>query len=260
MKRLLVIASMCLTVGAASLVLACGGGDEAKTVKLGDQTFNDKGTKDAAGAATLEVEADSYYFEPTFIRGTAGQKIKLDLTNDSSAIHNLSVPALLIDQDIAAKGKAQVEVTLPQSGVLLFLCKYHTTQGMNGELLVGDAQPQAASAATAAPTVKVRDAGALGKILTDSSGRTVYLFKNDVPGSGKSAVSGNTLATWPPLVVTGSPLKTPDVSGDLTVITRHEGGQQVTYKGNPLYYFARDLAPGDTNGQGVGNNWFVVNP
>jgi predicted lipoprotein with Yx(FWY)xxD motif len=28
--------------------------------------------------------------------------------------------------------------------------------------------------------------------------------------------------------------------------------------GWPLYFFANDAAPGDTNGQGVGDNWFVV--
>jgi predicted lipoprotein with Yx(FWY)xxD motif len=32
----------------------------------------------------------------------------------------------------------------------------------------------------------------------------------------------------------------------------------VTFYGKPLYTFADDAAAGDTNGQGVGDKWFVV--
>jgi predicted lipoprotein with Yx(FWY)xxD motif len=150
---------------------------------------------------------------------------------------------------------------LPQSGVLLFICKLHTTQGMNGELLVGDAQPQAASAEVAAPTVKLRDAGPLGKILVDNAGRTLYLYTNDVVGSGRSAVSGTLAVAWPPLTLpAGEPLKTPDITGELTLITRDDGTKQVAYKGMPLYYFAQDTAAGDINGQARGNVWYVLNP
>jgi predicted lipoprotein with Yx(FWY)xxD motif len=37
-------------------------------------------------------------------------------------------------------------------------------------------------------------------------------------------------------------------------------GLQVTYNGAPLYYFAADAAPGDTNGHLVGNVWFLARP
>jgi predicted lipoprotein with Yx(FWY)xxD motif len=259
MNKLLVLLSL-LFVAAGSAVIGCGGGED-KQVRLGDQTFTEKGTKDASGMASLEMEADDFYFEPTFVRGTAGQKLKLQLTNESSTLHNISVPALLIDEDIAPNSNAEVEVTLPQSGVLLFICKLHTAQGMNGELLVGDAQPQAASAAVAAPTVKLRDAGELGKILVDNAGRTLYLYTNDVVGSGKSNVTGNLAVAWPPLTLaSGEPLKTPDITGDLTLITRDDGTKQVAYKGMPLYYFAQDTAAGDINGQARGNVWYVLNP
>ena len=36
------------------------------------------------------------------------------------------------------------------------------------------------------------------------------------------------------------------------------GDSQVTYDGRPLYHFAGDAKPGDTNGQGVGSVWFAV--
>jgi predicted lipoprotein with Yx(FWY)xxD motif len=260
MNKLLVLLSLLFGAAVTSAVIGCGGGDD-KQVRLGDQTFTEKGTKDASGMASLEMDAGDFYFEPTFVRGTAGQKLKLQVTNDSGTLHNISVPALLIDKDIAANSNAEVDVTLPQSGVLLFICKLHTAQGMNGELLVGDAQPQAASAAVAAPTVKLRDAGPLGKILVDNAGRTLYLYTNDVVGSGRSAVTGTLATAWPPLTLpAGEPLKTPDVTGELTLITRDDGTKQVAYKGIPLYYFAQDTAAGDINGQARGNVWYVLNP
>jgi predicted lipoprotein with Yx(FWY)xxD motif len=204
------------------------------------------------------MEIDSNYFEPTFVKGTPGQKITLTLSNESSTLHNFSVPALAIDQDVQSKGEIDVAVTFPQSGVLLFLCKYHTSAGMNGELLTGDAQPQAASAAVAQPSLKLTSNPTLGNILSDPAGKTLYIYTNDVKDSGKSNVSGNLAVAWPPLAVTGTPIKPQNLSGDLTVINRDDGSKQLAYNGMPLYYFNRDAAPGDVNGQGVGNVWFVV--
>jgi predicted lipoprotein with Yx(FWY)xxD motif len=47
-------------------------------------------------------------------------------------------------------------------------------------------------------------------------------------------------------------------AGLLGTITRQDGSTQVTYGGKPLYYFANDEKPGDTKGQNVGGNWFVL--
>ncbi|MGB8821142.1 MAG: hypothetical protein WCC68_08150, partial [Methanoregula sp.] len=32
-----------------------------------------------------------------------------------------------------------------------------------------------------------------------------------------------------------------------------------TFMGRPLYYFANDTKPGDTNGEGFNNLWYVAN-
>jgi predicted lipoprotein with Yx(FWY)xxD motif len=37
-------------------------------------------------------------------------------------------------------------------------------------------------------------------------------------------------------------------------------GQQLSYNGHPLYRYAQDTAPGQTNGEGVGGKWFVATP
>ncbi len=51
------------------------------------------------------------------------------------------------------------------------------------------------------------------------------------------------------------------IAAKLTTLANPEGkGTQVVYAGFPLYYYAKDKAPGDTTGQGVGGTWFVVTP
>jgi len=111
---------------------------------LGGVTYADHGTKDVQNRSRLELEADDYYFSPTFLRGKPGQKLTLVVESEASTLHNISIPALGIDKDIPPKGKVQVDVTFPASGVLAFSCKFHGPLGMNGQLLAGDAAPSGA--------------------------------------------------------------------------------------------------------------------
>ena len=50
------------------------------------------------------------------------------------------------------------------------------------------------------------------------------------------------------------------MTGELGVITRDDGGLQVTYDGIPLYYWINDVVPGDATGQNVREVWFVISP
>jgi plastocyanin len=97
--------------------------------------------KDVTGLAELHLEADEYYFEPAFLRGTPGQKLKLEIENESSTLHSFTIPEQKLDMDLPPKGKVAVEVTFPPSGVVRFFCKFHSALGMDGELLTGDAKP-----------------------------------------------------------------------------------------------------------------------
>ena len=49
-------------------------------------------------------------------------------------------------------------------------------------------------------------------------------------------------------------------TGVIGTTQRANGTLQVTYNGEPLYFYSKDAAPGDVNGQNVGGVWFVVNP
>ena len=88
---------------------------------------------------------------------------------------------------------------------------------------------------------------------------TLYIFKKDTPG--KSNCEGGCLENWPPLLTdSGVPSAGQGVTGQFGVLTRSDNGTQVMYNNAPLYYFAGDQAPGDVNGQGVGNAWFAATP
>jgi predicted lipoprotein with Yx(FWY)xxD motif len=116
-------------------------------------------------------------------------------------------------------------------------------------------------AARSAPTVRVAKTR-LGKILVNSRGRTLYLFKKD--SGTKSACFGACAMAWPPLRAGGKPTVGRGAKASLVATTRRSDGKpQVTYHGHPLYTFIMDKKPGDTNGEGFtafGGRWFVVSP
>jgi predicted lipoprotein with Yx(FWY)xxD motif len=47
---------------------------------------------------------------------------------------------------------------------------------------------------------------------------------------------------------------------DFTTVIRKDGMSQTAFKNWPLYYYAKDMMPGDANGNGFNGIWFVVNP
>lgn len=96
----------------------------------------------------------------------------------------------------------------------------------------------------------------LGEILVDGEGRTLYLFTPDE--QGPSTCTADCLANWPSLTGPAAAGEGVDESLLGTAARPDDGSEQVTYNGWPLYYFAADPNPGDINGQGVGDIWFVV--
>lgn len=110
-----------------------------------------------------------------------------------------------------------------------------------------------------AATIMTRQDPLLGPILVDSQGMTLYMFANDA--RDQSNCIGGCLQAWPPFLTNDAPTAgeglDPALIGN-TVMA--DGSIIVTYNHMPLYYWAGDLKPGDTNGQNVNNVWFVVAP
>jgi predicted lipoprotein with Yx(FWY)xxD motif len=95
----------------------------------------------------------------------------------------------------------------------------------------------------------------LGSILVNTEGFTLYVFTNDT--GGESTCYDDCAANWP--AVAGDTPIGSDLDASLFGTTaRTDGSEQLTVNGQPLYLFAPDTNPGDTNGQGVGGVWFVV--
>lgn len=100
----------------------------------------------------------------------------------------------------------------------------------------------------------------LGTIVVDGDGMTAYYFSNDVKDSGTSTCSGDCLTAWPPITTESDTPTVEGVTGEVGTITGTDGSTQITIDGRPIYTFAQDTAPGDVNGQGVNDVWWVIAP
>jgi predicted lipoprotein with Yx(FWY)xxD motif len=132
-------------------------------------------------------------------------------------------------------------------------------------------KPKASTAASSSPSSSASSSGASGgtqikvastsggSVLTDDKGRVLYMFNPD--NQGASVCYGPCAAAWPPTLTTGKPTAGPGADASmLGTTTRKDGKTQVTYNKYPLYTFAFDAKPGDTNGQAVKSIWWVLNP
>jgi predicted lipoprotein with Yx(FWY)xxD motif len=115
--------------------------------------------------------------------------------------------------------------------------------------------------ASASSTNVVAKKNKLGTVLAAGPKKlTVYVFGAD--SGAASNCSGACAKVWPPVPASGT--ATPPAQQSLIgTTTRADGTKQLTYKGHPLYYFAKDKDDGDAYGQGIknfGGNWYVVKP
>lgn len=107
--------------------------------------------------------------------------------------------------------------------------------------------------------VGVRDTR-YGKILVDGKGLALYLFTADKTGPSKCY--GQCAVEWPPLLTKSRPRAVRGARASLLgTVRRRDGRRQVTYKGQPLYYWYGDRRPGDVGCHDVfefGGTWLVL--
>ena len=139
-------------------------------------------------------------------------------------------------------------------------------QGNLGGTDTGTPQQPAGSAQGDGTTVGqnlilgINTSAALGTYLSAYNGMTVYTYAPDT--AGVSNCTGACAANWPPYTVASAAdiNVSSATAGTVGTITRADGSLQVTYNGHPLYFYIKDTAPGQTNGQGIGGVWYVVTP
>jgi predicted lipoprotein with Yx(FWY)xxD motif len=100
-----------------------------------------------------------------------------------------------------------------------------------------------------------------GTILFDDDDRAIYLF--DKESSERSECYGACAEAWPPVLTDGEPEASAGVDAELIGTTeRDDGSTQVTYAGQPLYYYVDDPR-GEVlchNVDEFGGLWLVVDP
>lgn len=103
-----------------------------------------------------------------------------------------------------------------------------------------------------------------GPLLTATSGRALYYFSND--SKGTTTCYGACALTWPPYMATdglrvdASATDEGKATGTLSILTRADGSQQITYTGWPLYLYKEDVTVNDVKGHGVNKIWAIARP
>lgn len=109
--------------------------------------------------------------------------------------------------------------------------------------------------------IDIGQSAGIAPFLVDGAGMTLYISLSD--SAGKSNCDALCRLTWLPVTVPpGGRLSAGQgvAGGKLGIISLPDGNKQVTYGGQPLYYYVKDNTAGDVGGQGIDGNWFASTP
>jgi len=125
--------------------------------------------------------------------------------------------------------------------------------------ITAPAEP-AKTAAKGGTRIVLRDSE-FGTMLFGPDRQAIYIFERDRPG--ESRCYGECARAWPPVYTRGKPRAGRGVRAGLLGTTRRRNGRrQVTYRGQPLYYYAHE-GPGEVRCHNIdlnGGLWWVVGP
>lgn len=125
-----------------------------------------------------------------------------------------------------------------------------------GLLLAACGSSEPAATGPGGGGVTTRDHPQLGKILTDSSGDTLYFAEQEA--DGKIRCKEGCLSIWTPMTMAGEAKPPTDIPGLGTVRREDNGKNQLTYQGMPLYTFTLDKNAGDTQGDNAQDDFSGV--
>ncbi len=105
----------------------------------------------------------------------------------------------------------------------------------------------------------------LGVYMIDGRGMTLYHLLSDQGRYISNCTDATCTGIWPPFYTASKNFTGNLNQSDFSTITvnGYKQYQQTTYRGWPLYYFYKDMKPGEIYGQGVKDAygvWSVVNP
>lgn len=148
--------------------------------------------------------------------------------------------------DLAGQGSGDVWFAVALDGTLI---TDDAGAPSEAESAAAEAEPEVPAA-----VVGTADSDA-GPILVNADGLSLYGFTNDV--DGVPSCYDACADAWPPVLVASTDGLDTDV---FSTVERTDGTIQLVAGKWPLYLFAGDGAPGDINGQGSGDVWFLADP
>ncbi|HEX7167761.1 MAG TPA: cupredoxin domain-containing protein [Acidimicrobiales bacterium] len=122
-------ASIALAVLVAVVAPACtddDGGEEGGGTATGDG---------AAAAATATVTMKDFEFDPATVDVDKGE-VTFELANEGDAAHTFTTDAPKADEEVAGGEDGSVTVSLPNEGEVIFYCRFHRGQGMQGKIVI----------------------------------------------------------------------------------------------------------------------------
>jgi len=156
---------------------------------------------------------------------------------------------------VTPRGRAVAAVAFAASlGIALGACG--STSGSSS----GSSSTASSSTGTTAAGPHTVHDTALGTIVENGKGFTLYRFDVDTAKPSASHCTGQCAIQWPAAPAVNASTVT-GIDHKLLGSVKGTGGQQqLTLAGWPLYTYAQDGKPGDTHGQGVGGTWWAVTP
>ena len=122
-------------------------------------------------------------------------------------------------------------------------------------------KPEETRPALARGTTVILGDSEFGTMLFGSDKQAIYIFERDP--KGETVCYGECAEAWPPVLTRGKPRAGRGVKQSLLgSVERRDGRRQVTYAGQPLYFYAHE-APGEVRCHNVdlnGGLWWVVGP
>ncbi len=140
-------------------------------------------------------------------------------------------------------------------------CGEDSTDAMGEPRVMREVQATSEMQATASrpkgPLLKLRDSQ-VGRVLFSGGDGALYTFTRDP--RGRSRCHGDCAEAWPPFFAKGRPRAAPGVKRSLLGTIARGRRRQVTYRGQPLYFYEHDPR-GEVlcnNIAEFGGTWFAV--
>jgi plastocyanin len=84
------------------------------------------GSGGGGGSGDVQLTIKDFSFDPSTIRGSAGETLSIEVTNEDSTEHSFTLDDDSVSQDFEGGDGGTVEVTLPDSaGSVGWHCEFH---------------------------------------------------------------------------------------------------------------------------------------